>query len=136
MNDRFDWVTARLRSIPENAFEELRDYCHEMVDVRKDSLERINAPFTLELTRSEDSRKFSVTRSPAGNTYGSTHNVVVSQSVTESFIRIYDQSAQRRLDVTPFTTKKGNLRFKIDGSGSYKLWQVAREALEALLFER
>lgn len=136
MNDSFDWVTARLRTMPESAFEELRDHCQKMVDVRKESLERINAPFTLELKQSEDLRTFSVTRSPAENTYGSIYHVEVRQSVTESYIRIYDQSAHRRLDATPCMTKKGNLRFKIDGCGSYKLWQVARKALEPLLFER
>ena len=39
MSDTLDWVTARLRSTTKNAFEELRDDCQKMVDVRKESLD-------------------------------------------------------------------------------------------------
>lgn len=39
MSDTLDWVKARRRSTPKNAFEELLDDCQKMVDVRKESLD-------------------------------------------------------------------------------------------------
>ena len=135
MDDSFDWVTARLRAIPENAFKELRDHCQKMVKVRNESLKAIDAPHTLELTQGNDARTFSVVRSPARDMYGNSPQVNVSQSLTDSRIRILD-STHTNLDVTPYLTKKGKLRFKINRCGSYKLWQIARLALEPLFFAR
>ena len=40
------------------------------------------------------------------------------------------------MEATPYMTKKGNLRFKINECGSYKLWQVARKVLQPLFFGR
>ena len=135
MDDSFDWVTARLRAVPKNAFKELRDHCKGMVDIHNKSQKAINAPYTLELKQGNDAREFSVLPSPPRGGYGSSFQVNFSQSVTGIHIRILD-SAHASLNATPYLTKKGNLRFKINRYGSYKLWQVARLALEPLFFAR
>lgn len=135
MDDSLDWVTARLHAAPENAFKELRDHCRRMVDVREKSLKAINAPYTLKLKQGNGTGKFSVLRSPSRGVYGNIYQVNFSQAVTDIHIQILD-STPTSLNATPYLTKKGNLRFKINRCGSYKLWQVARLALEPLFFVR
>lgn len=132
----FDWVTARLRAFPENALKELRDHCQRMVDVRNASLEGKNTGVTLELVQSENSDGFSISRSPVPDAYGRTHQAQVGLDSHRNRIQILDQSTGRSLDAAPYVTKNGRLRFKINDEGSYKLWQVARKALEPLFFER
>ena len=135
MSDTFDWVSARLSTTPTNAFGELRDHCEKMVEARKESLEGGDTGLTLEFKQGENSERFSVERSPARNMFGSTLQVTASVDLQEGHIRIVDHK-HRRLDASPYMTKKGNLRFKINGDGSYKLWEVAQKMLASLFFDR
>lgn len=135
MDDSFDWVTPRLRAIPENAFKELRDHCESMVEIRNEHLKATNASHTLQLKQNDSGGTFDVERSPAQNIYGRNYYVSFTQSLNHSHIQIFDQSANASIAATPYLTKKGNLRFKVNGC-SHKLWQVARLALEPLFFER
>lgn len=129
-NDDFNWVKARLDCSLCFEFERLRRNVESSIKERiaplpKDSPTRIsynNANGILQ-----------VSRDPTGDAAGKSYCVLFR--LEDDHISVSGATHQKPFCLTLTLNGEGECRFKINGEGEYRRWQVTRKALESLFFD-
>ena len=129
-NDDFNWVKARHECSLCSEFERL--WCNvesstkeRSAAIPKDSPTRISCHSANGILQ--------VSRHPTGDAVGKSHCVLFR--LEEDHISVTGATHQNPLRLTLTLNGEGECRFKINGKGEYRRWQVTRKALESLFFD-
>ena len=127
----FNWVKARVDCSLAVEFGRLNFSAKSNVECRNETLPRNNA---VEFSHHNDSdQQFEVSRTPVGGLVGRKYEVIFLRRNNHLLIR--DNFLNLSYELTLTLNDDGECRFRIDGKGEFKRWQVMRRALEPIFFD-
>ena len=129
-NDDFNWVKAHHECSLCFEFELLR---RNVESSTKERIALLQTDTAASISYHSDNDILQVSRGPTGDAAGKSYCVLFR--LEDDHISVSGATHQKPFCLTLTLNGEGECRFKINGKGEYRRWQVTRRALESLFFD-